>query len=195
MPELEVAGLICYTTIRFGENFNAIPRFWQEHLHNGMIEQLQQESFVKNQITYGVYLPENPITGNFEYLVCAEVKQDVEIPQPYVVKKLPAASYMVFSSSPVDAAFFSTEVYNTWAYIYGTWIPQSRFVLNGDAVHFELYDERAQPERGKVCDLYVPVIYAPGKTVFPFELEIPPVEALPGVKSGQGSPNTVAVKV
>jgi AraC family transcriptional regulator len=167
LPALRLAGFICSTTTRFGENFTAIPKFWREYLHDGRMERLQHEDFIKSHVQYGVCFPEEPITGNFQYLIGVEVKEEAAVPLMYEVRELPPAAYAVFSSEPAAEEKFSAAVYNTWAYIYGSWLPRSGLHIDGRSCDFEFYDDRAMAETGKVCDVYVPVICTSAMTTLP----------------------------
>jgi AraC family transcriptional regulator len=151
---------VCRTTSRLGENFTGIPKFWQEYIHDGRMDRLLNEAFAKDRVQYGVCFPEDPETGIFEYLIGVELKEGAVVPEPYAVRELPPASYAVFPTPPANDANFSAEVYNTWAYIYGTWLPASDMAIDGKGLQFERYDERAHASEGKVCDVYVPVVYA-----------------------------------
>jgi AraC family transcriptional regulator len=193
LPVLKLAGFVCPTTSRFGENFTAIPKFWHKYINDGMMDRLQNESFVKNRTQYGVCFPEDPQTGNFEYMIGLELKKGALIPEPYEVRALPPASYAVFSSFPANEANFFAEVYNTWAYIFGTWLPSSGMAINGEGLQFELYDERAMVEKGKICDVYVPVIYHDKAAFFREEEYFTP--ELSAGRIFQSSPNTMAVNV
>ena len=144
-------------------------------MHGGKMERLLEETFTQSRVQYGVYFPEDSATGHFDYLIGVPVAEGIAVPEPYEIRKLPAASYAVFSSPPAEEKNFSAAVYNTWAHIFGTWIPASGLVIDGRGLQFELYDERASRKTAKVCDIYIPVMLN---------------SAAP-----QSSPNTAAVKV
>lgn len=198
LPALRLAGFVCSTTTRFGENFTAIPKFWRAYLNDGRRERLWHEDFIKSTVQYGVCFPEEPITGNFQYLIGMELKEGAAVPPGYEIRELPSAAYAVFPSAPTDDAHFTAEVYNTWAYIYGWWLPQSGLYMDRRSCDFELYDGRAETETGKICDVYVPVACAPGMISLPDIADAPgsaEKPAAPPVRSAQSSPKTTAVKV
>ncbi|MDR0623430.1 MAG: GyrI-like domain-containing protein [Treponema sp.] len=166
LPALRLAGFICSTTTMLGENFTAIPKFWRQYQIDGRMERLQNEDFVKFHTHYGVCFFEDSASGNFQYLIGLEVKEGAAVPPEYEVRQLPSAAYAVFSTEPANEEDFFSAIYNTWAYIYGHWLPKSGLHIDGRSCDFELYDDRARPETGKVCDVYVPVVCAPGVTTF-----------------------------
>jgi AraC family transcriptional regulator len=195
LPALKLAGFVCRTTSRFGENFTAIPKFWQAYIHDGRMNRLLNEAFAKSRVQYGVGFPEEPETGRFEYLIGVEAKDGVCIPELYEVRELPSASYAVFSSSPAKAEKFSAEVYNTWAYIYGTWLPSSGMAMDGKGLQFELYDERILDAEEKVCDVYIPVVYARDTQRHPRQERTFAMNPPAFGRDFQSSPNTTAVNI
>jgi AraC family transcriptional regulator len=161
LQEMVLAGFMCRTTTRFGENFFAIPQFWQDYLHDGRMERLLGEDFAADTVQYGVNFPEDSQTGKFEYLIGVPVKAGAQVPGGYEVRKLPAASYAAFSSEPAEERKFSAAVYNAWAYVFGSWLPTSGMAVDGKGLQIERYDERALRASDKVCDVYVPVVAPP----------------------------------
>jgi AraC family transcriptional regulator len=180
LPDLRLAGLVCHTTTRFGESFFAIPKFWQDYLHDGRMEGLLKEDFVADDVQYGVHFPEDPLTGKFDYLIGVPVKEGARVPEPYEVRILPSAYYTVFLSEPADEQNFSAAVYNAWAYIFGAWLPASGMAIDRKGLQFERYDERAARASAKICEIYIPVIVDPEAS---------------SAKASLSSPKTTAVNV
>jgi AraC family transcriptional regulator len=158
LPAKRLAGFICKTSALEGRNFKEVPAFWREYIESGKMERLNGEAFVKDHRHYGVWCKEDPDTSGMEYLIGLEVDRDAAVKPDYEVRELRPASYMVFSSLPAEESEFTAAIQKTWARIYGDWIPQSEYEINVMAFEFELYDERAWSEKGKVCDIYIPVI-------------------------------------
>jgi AraC family transcriptional regulator len=175
LPVLRLAGFIYNTTTRFGENFAAFPKFWHTYMNDGRMERLQNEDFVKSHVHYGVCFSEDPRTGNFQYLIGMAVKEGAVIPAEYEVRELPAAAYAVFSIVPAEGDDLTAAIYNTWAYIYGSWLPKSGLHIDGRSCDFEYYDDQSSAPAGQVCDVYIPVICAPNMTAFPKTFEKPVV--------------------
>ena len=155
---VNLAGFMMKTTTKDGKNSKAIPRFWEEFFGGGNGEKLHKESFVKSHAEYGACFPENPETGEFEYVIGVEVKEGHDIPKEYHTCVLPEALFAVFSTPPSDNAGFVAAIQGTWRYIFAEWFPNSGYEYDGNAVDFELYDERCMTETGKVCDIYIPVV-------------------------------------
>lgn len=157
LPAVRLAGFALKTTSAAGENLKTIPAFWNAYLRDGRMEKLHRESFVKKHDEYGACFPEDPETGEFEYVIGVEPKEGAPIPEEYCVCELPPAAYAVFSTPPCGAAEFSSSIQGVWQYIFNEWFPKSGFEYAPGCVDFELYDDRCMSETGKVCDIYIPI--------------------------------------
>ena len=158
LPAVRLAGFALKTTTVDGENSTSIPDFWSAYMSDGRVNRLHSESFVKNHVEYGACFPEDPETGEFEYVIGVEPKDGAAIPDGYHVCVLPPATYAVFSTPPSDAAGFVPGIQGVWDYIFNEWFPESGYEYAPNCVDFELYDDRCMSETGKVCDIYIPVI-------------------------------------
>ena len=155
---IKLAGFALKTRTKDGENFKAIPQFWQECMEDGRSEKLHGESFLKSHTEYGACFPENPENGEFVYVIGVEVQDGHDIPNDYHVCTVPEALYAVFSSPPAEKTNFPSSIQGTWKYIYSEWFPNSGYEFDNGKVDFELYDERCMGETGNVCDIYIPVV-------------------------------------
>ena len=155
---VKLVGFALDTRTKDGENFKAIPKFWQECLSDGRMERLHNEPFIKSHSEYGACFPENPENGEFEYVIGVEVKDGTGIPESYHICTLTEALFAVFNSPPADKANFSSSIQGTWKYIFSEWFPKSGYEFDKDGVDFEFYDERCMGETGNICDIYIPVV-------------------------------------
>ncbi|GHT69137.1 hypothetical protein FACS1894110_18040 [Spirochaetia bacterium] len=158
LSAIKMAGYIINTTGKDGENLRAIPQFWADYVSDGRMEKLHGENFLKSHTEYGACFPENPVTGEFEYIIGVEVKDGTRVPPVYQVRETPPAAYAVFSSPPADGAGFSAAIQGMWGYIFAEWLPGAAYQIDPNGVNFELYDERCMLDNAKVCDIYVPVV-------------------------------------
>lgn len=157
-PAVKLAGFAIQTKSEGGENSKVIPEFWRAYMTDGRVERLHKESFVKIHDEYGACFPEDPETGVFEYVIGVEVKDGATIPADYHTCEIPAATYAVFSTPPSDGAGFVPAIQGTWQYIFNDWFPSSGYEYAPGCVDYELYDERCMSEKGKVCDICIPVV-------------------------------------
>lgn len=158
LPTIKLAGYALKTTTVDGQNSKSIPAFWDAYIADGRMTKLHSENFVKDHAEYGACFPEDPETGEFEYVIGVPPKDGAEIPAGYHICELPPATYAVFSTPPCDAAKFSPTIQGVWDYIFNEWFPRVGYEYAPNCVDFELYDERCMSETGKVCDIYIPVI-------------------------------------
>ncbi|MDR2186322.1 MAG: GyrI-like domain-containing protein [Treponema sp.] len=158
-PGAKLAGLVCATTTRYGENYRDIPKFWQDYLQSGAMQRLHNEAFVKSHTEYGVCFPKDLWTGKIEYFLGLQVMKGDEdkVPSGYEIRTLSPAVYRVFSSVPSDTPNFPKVIFDTWAFIFGEWLPKSGREVDGRFPQFERYDERVFGSTGKVCDIFIPL--------------------------------------
>lgn len=153
LPAVRLAGHIMNTDTT--KNTKAVPEFWNAYLTDGRMEKLHKESFVKSHREYGACFPENPETGEFEYMIGVEFDGDAP---DYQIRELPPATYAVFSTPPCDSPAFVASIQGMWNFIMNEWFPTSGYEYAAGCVDFELYDERCMGETGNVCDIYIPVV-------------------------------------
>jgi AraC family transcriptional regulator len=155
-PGMTLAGLVCNTTTRYGDNYRDIPKFWKDYLYSGAMQKLHNEAFVKDHVEYGVCFPKDSWTGKVEYFLGVQAAEN-EVPPEYAIRRLSPAVYQVFSSVPSDTSHFPQTIFATWAYIFGEWLPKSGREVDGNFPQFERYDERIFGSTGKVCEIYIPL--------------------------------------
>lgn len=157
LPAVKLAGFMLKTTMADGQNRSGIPAFWGAYMSDGRMERLHAESFVKDHAEYGACFPEDPETGEFEYVIGVEPKDGADVPAGYRVCELPPAAYAVFSTPPCTASDFVPCIHGVWDYIFNEWFPKSGYEYAPGGVDFERYDDRCMSDTGKVCDIYIPV--------------------------------------
>lgn len=158
LPAVKLAGFALKTTMTENRDNQSIPSFWTAYMRDGRMEKLHAESFVKSHAEYGACFPEDPETGEFEYVIGVEPKENAAVPDGYRVCELPPATYAVFSTPPCGGPDFVPTIRGVWDYIFNEWFPASGYEYAPGCVDFELYDERCMTETGKVCDIYLPVV-------------------------------------
>lgn len=158
LPAVKLAGFNLKTTMEDGKNRNRIPAFWDAYMNDGRMTRLHSEAFLKDHAEYGACFPENPETGEFDYVIGVEAKEEAAVPAGYHVCELPPATYAVFPTPPCDAAGFSSCIQGVWDFIFNEWFPKSGYEYAPGCVDFERYDDRCMSETGKVCDIFIPVV-------------------------------------
>lgn len=140
----------------YGDNKNwEIPKIWQEFVP--MMGQIPNSLPVHEGYGLCFYTESFSKSSLFYYLAGVPVSSLEEIPIALVGKTLPASEYAVFTHKSTIAGKGST-IKDTYAYVYGTWLPKSPYV-NPYAYDFEYYDERYKgndnPE--SEIDVYIPI--------------------------------------
>lgn len=154
---IKLVGYVLKTTSAANQNSTAIPAFWGAYMSDGRQKKLHEESFASNHAEYGACLPEDPGSGEFDYVIGVEPADGAVISPDYHVCKLPPATYAVFSSPPASAADFVEKIQGTWQFIFNEWFPKSDYEYAEGCSDFEYYDDRGMSSTGKVCDIYIPV--------------------------------------
>jgi AraC family transcriptional regulator len=93
------------------------------------------------------------------------VEDFTKVTPDMITVEVPAASYAVFTTPPVDTTQSSTyedgaftkAIRDTWQYIFEEWFEKSGYVFDESKLDFEFYDERCHFRTDSVMDIYVPV--------------------------------------
>jgi AraC family transcriptional regulator len=101
-------------------------------------------------------------TEDTEYtdLVSVEVSGLDHMPEGMTGRTIPERTYAVFTHK---GPLFPNRLQQAYDYIYGTWVPQSRYELDG-GFDFEFYDDRfaTVDDDASELDIYVPIKVEPG---------------------------------
>ncbi len=126
-----------------------IPQLWDHFYQQNITDQIAEQ---KNGHVYGLYSDyETDVNGNYTLTLGVEVNND-DIQGDLVVKTIPAAKYLVFTS---DKGVMPEVVIQTWQEIWA-WFANSKVerTYTGD---FELYDERCANPHDSQVDIYIAI--------------------------------------
>jgi AraC family transcriptional regulator len=125
---------------------NEIPQLWQ-----ALGPRFQAlENVANQQVAYGISANMDEKTKEFDYVAGFEVSDPEDIPEGMVRWEVPAAEYVVFTTT-------LPAIGDTFHQAYDNWLPQSGYQPTGGP-EFELYDERFDPQDpDSKFDLYIPV--------------------------------------
>lgn len=133
-----------------GSNLKEIPMFWQKYLQEKLGAGIPSK--VEPWREYGICADGGKNSKSFIYMIGSEVTSTAEIPAGMVARKIPAATYAVFTArGPMPEA-----IQEVWKYVYGTWLPGQSEYVRTESEDFELYDERCMREIPEV-DICIPV--------------------------------------
>ncbi len=137
----------------FGKNQNMeIPHLWERF--NQRMRELGGLPNETGDAAIGLCItPEDePIDGAFEYVAGLPVTEAEDVPDDFVVRRVPEQTYAVFAHKG-DLP----SLPKTYEYIYETWLPQSGYKLGGK-MDFEYYDADFKDfAPDSVFYIYVPI--------------------------------------
>lgn len=128
-----------------------IMKLWEHYYEQKVMNEISNP--VNPSVTYGLYSDyENGVDG--EYSITAGVQVDAYdvVPNGFIVKTIPAAKYMVFTS---EKGSFSEVVFKLWQDIW-SWFEREEVerAFTGD---FEVYDERCVNPLEAQVDIYIAI--------------------------------------
>lgn len=153
--EFKIAGREIRVRNDNGENFEIIPKFWQQCMKEGVFEQfesLKDRVNPQENVILGMCMDFDGV-NTFSYLICTEVSNGDCIPAGMVIKTIPASKYAVFTSKGKAPE----AIQATWKDIYGEWFPESGCERT-DGPDFEWYDRRSEINDDNCeVDIYIPI--------------------------------------
>ncbi|MFJ7933928.1 GyrI-like domain-containing protein [Sporosarcina sp. NPDC096371] len=109
---------------------------------------------VNAPVTYGLYSDyEDGVHGEYDITAGLEVKDASECPEGVVVKSIPAATYLVFTS---EEGPLTDVVITLWQEIW-RWFEQHQEVERTYTGDFELYDARCENPQHAQVDIYIAI--------------------------------------
>lgn len=113
------------------------------------------EHVVNDNVVLGMceYMPDVTEESTFLYITCIEVEDFCKVPDGMITKIISPIKYVVFTHKGR-----LEELRNTYAYIYGTWLPHTGYELV-ELETIELYDNRSLDPNSKdfEFDIYIPI--------------------------------------
>lgn len=116
------------------------------------------EAKVNPEIYYEV-LSDTAYNLSFKAFFASEVNNVNSIPNGMIMKVIPASKYIVFTHKGAVISEKGSLLKDTYDYIYGKYIPNSNYELNGD-FSFELFDSNrfnGPKDLESELDIYIPI--------------------------------------
>lgn len=160
----KVAGYGIYTNVaeHYAEDISA---YWASYQGNNLEDQMYEQLQPPRHGEVGICIPYQN-DEKVVYLFGVIVENFDRVTSDMIVAEVPAATYAVFTTPPVNnlhtAATYDKDplaisVKETWRYIFKEWFAQSSYTLDETKYAFELYDERCHASENAVMSIYVPV--------------------------------------
>ncbi|CAM3610495.1 hypothetical protein ERUR111494_02920 [Erysipelothrix urinaevulpis] len=116
---------------------------------------IHEEPFIEDHSEYGVCLPLNQENQTFDYMI--GIKAPLDPIQGYVIASIPAATFAVFMVPNKNGDTFSTNIQNTWNYIFNEWFSTSDYQLDDSSYDYEFYPMVDKNDTTQRCEIYLPV--------------------------------------
>ena len=163
----KMAGYGIYTNVA-EQNIVDVSAYWDSYqganLENRLYEQLQPPQHGE----IGVCLPYQKRSKSEKgvYLFGVIVENFDKVTSDMLIAEIPAATYAVFTTPPVNNLNTATtydkdplaiSVKETWRYIFTEWFAQCSYNIDETKYAFELYDKRCHASKNAVMSIYVPI--------------------------------------
>lgn len=131
-----------------------IPRFWQEHYAKG------NGQYVCGM--FGINMDEQMGNDSFEYLIADLYDPNMEIPEGFVTRTIPAFTWAVFScDGPLPAALQDVN-----SKIFSEWLPALKEYEFAAGYCVEMYDAADKYPKGTLDEKYHSEIWIPIRKKF-----------------------------
>ena len=156
----KVVGMQIFTTLKSNAKNMDIGKLWARF--NARMDEIAGR--IDPSVAYGICGdPADEETSQcetteeteFAELVGVEVSDFGRVPDGMIGRTLPGRTYAVFTHK---GRLFPDYLQQTYAYIYGTWIPRSGYEMHG-GFDLEYYDQRftGVDDFDSELDIYVPI--------------------------------------
>lgn len=131
-----------------GENFNRIPKFWDEVMQDGRCEGMMQYNDNEKLSCMGVCA--NADDKGFDYYIATG--SDKKIPEAMVELMVPASTYVIFEC----VGKMPESQQSVWKRIFTEWFPTSSYELM-DGPQLEWYSEGEMSSDAYRSEIWIPV--------------------------------------
>ena len=144
-----VAGFSIQTSLEDNKAAKDIPNLWDSFFKTRLYKKIV--GIVNPDQFYGIY-SDLDFHNNFTFAICFEIKNLKTIAQDMYKNIIAPGNYVVFTAK----GKMPETLVNTWHYIYGNWLPNSKYDRN-KGIDFELYNNAFKPDDYSEVDIYIPL--------------------------------------
>ncbi len=144
--EIQLLGVSKSVTSKNGENFEIIPKFWQDVMQDGTFAKIAESSDApENSGCYGVCMDYVEKEDRFNYVI--GMPSGVS-KSGFNIYEIPEDTYAVFGPVPL------AEVQDLWKRIFSEWLPATDYdISNGPQVEFY----PATEDDSVICEVWIPI--------------------------------------
>ncbi|MCT4584931.1 MAG: GyrI-like domain-containing protein [Peptostreptococcaceae bacterium] len=147
--EFEVVGICENINAKDGQNFEQVPKMWQNLMKSGNFNKLHSKQ--KDLGMLGICMNYNEDRLEFDYMIAVEGTKLEDMDNIQTVK-IPSATWAVFESvGPIP-----DSIQNTWQYIFKEWLPNSPY-KHANAPEFESYFDGDPQSKDYKSYIWIPI--------------------------------------
>lgn len=160
-PAMKVAGYAVKTTISGAVQTKDVAALWEQFDMEGWETKLYDQLKPPKHGEVGMFIPGDK--DDVCYVLGVIVDDFTSVTKDMVCVEIPAATYAIFTTPPVDMTQengdveFPKAIKATWKYIFEEWFQNSDYEYDQNKFDFEYYDERCHGRLDTVMDIYIPI--------------------------------------
>ncbi len=148
---------------RKGDHINVLESgaYWQGADFSAVSSEVYEQIGKDSGGEIGTWYHPADESGNLIYFFGAIVNESKNVPTGLMALDIPAATYAVFTTEPVDTTkddlALQAVIRKTWKMIFLEWFEDSEYEFDKERFDFEFYDERCSDREKAMVDIYIPV--------------------------------------
>lgn len=144
----QLAGLSKKVTSEHEQNYQIIPKFWQEVCQNGTVEKMK----IQSDTTYGVCYNHDTELKEFYYMIGIE-DNHIDGVEGCELLEIPESTWAIFESvGPMPHA-----IQKIWKRIYSEWFPATKYE-HANTPELEVYLPGEADAEDYHCQIWIPII-------------------------------------
>lgn len=141
-----------------------IAAYWETYEGESLEAKMYAQLTPPRHGEVGLCVP-SPDGETITYLFGVMVEDLSRVTPDMMTFRVPAATYAVFTTQPVDLSHYdesqpdplAAAARAVWAYIFDQWLPASPYVYDEGKSDFEFYDQRCHGCPDSVMEIWVPI--------------------------------------
>ncbi|MFB5675027.1 GyrI-like domain-containing protein [Paenibacillus terreus] len=146
-----VVGKSIQVSMKDGENFKAIPAFWQQSNSDGTTDDLM--ALRADGVTLGICMAVTDDPDQLTYMIAAESEKDAAASGDFITHEVPASTWAVF---PVVGPM-PDAIQGVWQRIYQEWFPATGY-QHADAPELEVYPPGDPAAEDYRTEVWIPIM-------------------------------------
>ncbi|MFM9278625.1 AraC family transcriptional regulator [Paenibacillus jiagnxiensis] len=146
-----VVGKSIQVSMKDGENFRAIPAFWEQSNSDGTTDELM--ALREDGVTLGICMAVTDDPDQLTYMIAAESEKDAAASDDFITYEVPASTWAVFPVvGPMPGA-----IQDVWQRIFQEWFPATGYE-HADAPELEVYPPGDPTAEDYRTEVWIPIM-------------------------------------